>query len=164
MIAHGTLLEDYNPDMEMIYKIFTEYFENPLMFKMKDIDKSSMYICKITCLLSTENRYIICFVEKDMSPIGNTVSLSNLKWISLQTRTMVETYGIKEHTYIPKRDGDCNCQIKRVKMTDNASTYECFNFASLIITLLHTKTKKTYNETGTIIAALETYSTIITFK
>jgi hypothetical protein len=163
MIAYGTLLEDYNPITERIYTMITEYFDNPLMIKTKDIDKNSMYICKITCFLSTELRYIICFVEKDMSPIGNQVYLSNLKWVSLQTRSMTENYSVKEHSYNPKKEGHCTSQIKRVKMSDEAFTYECSNFPSLIITLIPTKTKKTYNESGTIIAALETYSTILTF-
>jgi hypothetical protein len=48
-------------------------------------------------------------------------------------------------------------------MCAESSTYKCDAFP-LIITLLNKKTESDYQPRGTIIAALETYSTIITLQ
>jgi hypothetical protein len=85
----------------------------------------------------------------------------------LQTRTLPydEYSNIKSHGYIPKEMGPLLAKINRTNITDEASTYECDDYP-IIITLLHTrnKTSLTYQNSGTVIAALETWETIITFN
>jgi hypothetical protein len=53
--------------------------------------------------------------------------------------------------------------IKRVDKTKQASTYECLTLP-LTINLLHPAKKdaNTYQNEGTIVAALETYETVVT--
>ena len=109
---HGQLLDDYTPEKDFIYPAITAYFDNPIMVKIKDVDNYSMYLCKIHCLLSKDYRYIICFVTKDTSPVHTKANLENLKWISLQTRTLPEYYDTSHtHKYKPKREPPFNSEI-----------------------------------------------------
>jgi hypothetical protein len=168
MAFYGQVIDEYTTINENIYILFTNYFGNPLMTKIKneEINKLSMYVCKAYCLLSKECRYIIVFVEMDANPIKHVINLKHLSWKSLQTRTLSDQqFNIKSHGYTPAAVGPLTCVIERINITKEASTYKCDEFP-LIITLLHTekKTSEVYQNKGTIIAALETWETIITFK
>ena len=166
MAHYGVVIDEFASVNDEIYKIFCKYFENPIMTKMKNQEnKFSMYVSKAYCLLSKECRYIIVFTQIDNFPIGFEQPLQNIYWISLQTRTLADQYDIKSHGYTPMEKGPLLAKIHRVNITQQASTYKCDEFP-LIITLLHTpkKTSDVYQDKGTIIAALETWETIITFN
>jgi hypothetical protein len=145
--------------------MFVEYFKNPIMTKMKNESNYSMYASKAYCLLSKECRYVIVFVNRDVFPIKSEKSLSDLYWVSLQTRTLSDQFDIKSHGYQPVAEGPLLEKIERINITKEASTYKCEDLP-LIVTLLHTSKKNsdTYQNRGTIIAALETWETIITFN
>lgn len=167
MSEYGELLDDlYDPEIEYIYNLFVKYFNNPTMTKIKEVGEYSMYATKIDCLLTRECRYIIAITNKNRANIGTLEELDTIKWISLQTRTLSEAYDIDSHGYIPKAEGELTAIIDRVEVGKQSCTYECETFPSIIITLLYTKQKddKNYQPRGTIVAALETYQTIITFK
>ena len=161
---YGEFLDGYDPEKENLYEMFTEYFKNPVMTKLKNVEKFSMYISKLYCLLSKECRYLIVFIPEDNNNIGNKQNLESLRWESLQTRTMTEQYDIQPHGYEPVAKGPLTSKIERVDVDPEASTYMCEKF-KIFITLLHTEknTADTYQPKGTIIAALETYNTIVTF-
>ena len=166
MAHYGVVIDEFASINEDIYKMFTNYFSNPLMTKMKNQEnKFSMYVSKAYCLLSKECMYIIVFTQIDNFPIGFEQKLENINWISLQTRTLTDQYDIKSHGYTPVAHGPLLAKIERVNITKQASTYKCNDFP-LIITLLHTdkKTSDVYQNKGTIIAALETWETIVTFN
>ena len=168
MAFYGEVIDEYTTINENIYILFTNYFGNPLMTKIKNEESSrlSMYVCKAYCLLSKECRYIIVFLEMDRNPIKYETNLKNLSWKSLQTRTLSDQqFNIKSHGYTPAAVGPLTAIIERININKEASTYKCDEFP-LIITLLHTekKTAEVYQNKGTIIAALETWETIITFK
>lgn len=163
MTQYGEFLEAYEPEKDIIYKAFDDYFNNPVLSKIKDINDNSMYMAKTVCLLGNESRYIVCFVSLDNLPVGATEKLSNMRWLSLQTRSLSDTYDIQPHGYQPKRDGPLSVVIHRTSVTPQASTYNCDSFP-IIVTLLHKKSESDYQPTGNIISALETYATIITFQ
>ena len=71
----------YDPMKDVVYSAFVEYFANPSMTKMKDINDFSMYIARVYAILGIEYRYIIVFVKRDEFPLGSTKLLSNLKAI-----------------------------------------------------------------------------------
>jgi hypothetical protein len=158
---YGELLNAFEPGKEKMYQIFDDYFNHPTMVKIKDVQNYSMYMSKTYCLLSNECRYIVAFVQQDIMPIRTKESLSTLKWVSLQTRTLPDHHNLPSHGYQPKRDGPLNVLITRTNVTDEASTYSCQDFP-VTVTLLHTKKgSNEYQDRGNIIAALETYNTII---
>jgi len=166
MASYGEIIEDYDPARELIYKYFTGYFRNPTMTKIKDTDKYSMYLTKLYCLLNRECRYIIVFTEKTDSPPGSLEELKNINWISFQTRTLSEQYNdVETHGYEPLAEGPLLARINRINITKEVSTYSCDSFP-ITVTLLHTEknTPDTYQKSGTIINALETFQTIITFN
>jgi len=146
---------------------FDNYFNKPSMTKIKDTYDErekpvySMYACKLYCLLNRECRYIIAITLYDTLPVGFQTRLSNLNWVSLQTRSLLDNYQIPTHSYEPTRNTPLNCKITRTKAFDSHSEYTCSLFP-VKITLLHTETSKFYQTEGTIVAALETFQTIIT--
>ena len=168
MADYGEMIEDIDPQKDSIYEMFTDYFNNPTLIKSKDDGNHSMYLCKLYCLLNRECRYIIVFTEKDSSYPGTMEELRNLKWVSLQTRTLPDNYENSVdivHGYEPKNTGPLMALIEKVSVNEKVSTYHCKELP-LVITLLHTKknTADAYHMTGRIVKALETFQTIITFK
>ena len=161
MSEYGEVLDTFEPDKDNMYKAFDNYFNHPIMFKIKNINNCSMYMIKSSCLLSNECRYIICFIPEDSLIIGTKEHLSNLKWISFQTRTLSDKHDLPSHSYQPIKEGPLNAIITRTSMCPELSTYKCDAFP-LTVTLINKKTESDYQPRGTIIAALETYSTIIT--
>lgn len=165
MSQYGQILDAYDPNIEEMYQAFTEYFNNPTMTKIKNIDNFSMYMTKTYCLLSNECRYIIAFILQDVSSIGSTEKLDTLRWISLQTRELSDKHNLPPHSYNAVNKGLLTSIISRTKLDNNSSTYECKRFP-ITVTLLNSSKKNSslYQEKGTIIAALETYNTIITMN
>jgi hypothetical protein len=164
MAEYGKIIDEFASINEDIYKIFTDYFNNPIMVKTKNEEQFSIYVCKLYCLLNKDCRYIIVFTKIDTNKIGLEIQLKDLDWVSLQTRTLPsdEYDNISSHGYIPKEKGPLLAKINRIKKEEEASTYNCDDYP-IIVTLLHAK-NKTYQNRGTIIAALETWETIITFN
>lgn len=161
MAHYGELLEAFEPEKDSMYAAFDTYFNHPTMVKIKDVNVYSMYMSKTYCLLTNECRYIIAFIQKDSNPIKTQERFSDLKWVSLQTRTLKEQHTLPPHGYQPHSKGPLNVAITRIKVTEAESTYSCDKLP-LKCTLLHTKPgKREYNDNGNIIAALETYQTIL---
>jgi hypothetical protein len=157
-----TETEVENKTFKKIYTDFDDYFNHPVMVKIKDVNNHSMYMCKTYCLLSNECRYIIVFVPQDMIPVNSKEKLVNLRWISLQTRTLSDNHNLPSHAYQPKRDQGLYYTIERIDVSENCSTYKC-NDLPVTVTLLHGKNKADdYQKKGNIISALETYQTILT--
>lgn len=166
MADYGEIIDDYNPHKESIYKMFTDYFKNPKMVRVKDTDNFYVYLCKLYCLLNRECRFIIVFVEKN-NALQNVENLDSLEWVSLQTRTFPDSeYPNIDviHGYQAVADGPLTAVINKSNVTDTSSTYVCDDIP-ILITLLHTEknTKESYQNRGTVIHALETFQTIITF-
>ena len=165
MAHYGQIINNYNPIKNELYKNITNYFNNPVMTKIKDVEKYTMYMTKLYCLLSNNCRYIIVFVNKDNFPKDTTQNLADLEWISLQTRTLPDKYELKSHGYQPKNHPELKKIITRFKKDNKASYYNC-EYYPISCTLLHTKTNTTneYQPKGAIITALETYQTILTLN
>jgi hypothetical protein len=150
-------------DYQQMYTHFDTYFNHPIMVKTKDDKNYSMYMTKTYCLLSNMCRYIIVFVPKDNNPVNTKEKLSNLLWESLQTRTLTNNHTLLSHVYQPRKLNELNLPIHRLNVSDTSSTYSC-NDLPITITILHQNNKNEYQDKGNIIAALETYQTIITIN
>ena len=160
---YGELLSKHT-DKSIIYKAFADYFKNPTMTKIKNINGFSMYLTKLHCLLSTQKRYIIVFIPQDINLIRHTEKLSLLKWKSIQTRTLTDHYDLPKHIHVPTSKTPLKQSINLVKRSDECSVYHSDSFP-LEITLLHDKKGSfDYQKKGTIIAALETYQTLIQWQ
>lgn len=145
-----------------LYDYFTSYFNNPSMTKVENTNNTSMYICRIMTLLN-ENRYLIVNVLETDHKVGHKTDMVNLKWLSLQTRMLNSIYDIPKHRYTPMKYPPLYKDIIRTQKQNDYSTYNCAVYP-IEVTLLNIK--KSYHDfpnRGTILSALETYSTIITF-
>ena len=164
MAFYGELLDDtYNPEEEMVYPLFTKYFNNPLLKKIKNIDKYSMYMSKIQSFLDIEYRYLIVFVLQDDVPVGTEKFLEKLYWKCLQTRTLTDNHNIPIHTYIPKRWPDFDYKISLTEKNEKQYLYSVEKLP-IKITLLPKSKGLEYNSKGNVISALEEYQTIVNFN
>lgn len=161
MAQYGQILDELESDNEQMYKAFDDYFNHPTMVKIKDVNDHSMYMSKTYCLLSNECRYIIVFVTSDNMPKKSQASLLSLPWVSLQTRTLADNHELPPHGYQPRREGPLNVLITRTNVVNENTTYSCKEFPVTITLLPGKGGSREYQERGNIIAALETYQTII---
>ena len=145
-----------------VYNLIIEYFGDAILQKNKDVNGYSMYITKNYCLLSKECRYILVFVKQDENPVGTKLNLSNLEWDSIQTRTLPNEPGLPTHNYTPSAQAKINYPIIRSVKNDDSSEYTC-NELPIVVTLLDKKNSN-YAQKGSIVSAIETYSTVITFS
>jgi len=163
MANFGSLIDgSYDPQKQDVYNMFTDYFRNPRMIKIKDVEQYSMYLTKIHTLLGIEFRYLIAFVYKDSVQVGGVETLDNLSWVSFQTRTLSEEYNTPSHTYIPQRTPSLDKRIKLVRKTEKSYAY-IVEELPILITMIP-KGKNEYSATGSVIPALETFNTIVSFK
>ncbi len=163
MAAYGQVIDsDFDPRKENIHALFAEYFENPIMTKVKDVDKFSVYMAKIHALLGVEYRYLIVFVDKDGATIGTTERLDRMKWVSLQTRTLTDEHKLQWHAYTPRRMENLDKKITLTYKNDKQYVYKVQDLP-LTITLLPKSKGLDYNTSGSVVAALETYQTIVNF-
>lgn len=165
MANYGQIIDnDYDPSLDFMYRAFTNYFNNPVLTKIKNVDNFSVYMAKTYCLLNKECRYIVVFVQTDNMSKGARKSLTDMRWISIQTRTLEDKHELEPHGYTAKAEGPLMASINRIKNTMEASTYSCEDFP-IIVTLLNSKNVSgAYQDKGTIVAALETWETIITLQ
>ena len=163
MAQYGELLDAYDPEKDATYGYFDDYFNHPVMVKIKNVGDLSMYMSKTYCLLTNECRYIVAFVPQDYDPVKTQQPLKKLSWVSLQTRTLADKHDLPPHEYQPRAIGPLNKKIIRTKQSKATSTYRCEGLP-LVVTLLHTKTdtESEYQQYGNVVSALETYQTIIT--
>ena len=166
MAHYGQLLDaGYDPTKDNLYKLFAQYFNNPIMTKLKNVNGYSMYIAKIYALLGIKHRYIIVFIPEDNHSIGTQEYLENLHWSSLQTRTLTEEHLLSPHTYIPSRFPALNKKITLIKYDKKQYVYSVEDLP-LIVTLLPSDKSKgiEYNSSGSLVAALETFQTIVSYQ
>lgn len=145
------------------YKHFDDYFNNPVLYKIKNIQNYSMYIVPIRNMIS-ESRYLIVFVRGDKHPIGHKNNLSNMEWISLQTNIIKNTkYSLPYHSYTPSLNTPLNTPIHLTKMTPDSYDYHCSTYGLNLSLILDDKNKH-YVHNGNLVNAIETYRTIFTWS
>lgn len=165
MAQYGDVIDSgFDPMKDSIYGCFVQYFNNPTLVKIKDVDVYSVYMIKIHALLGNAYRYLILFVDADKKTVGSKVEMDQLKWVSLQTRTLEEYHNIPTHSYTVVNSGPLTQRIT-LKDRDDVKTDYKVESLPLTVTLLNTKKSSSfqYSSTGSIIVALETYQTIICF-
>jgi hypothetical protein len=162
MASYGQVIDTFSePEKEFVYQGLIEYFENPMMTKIKDAGEYSMYGVKIHALLGIENRYLLLFKHKDTEPIGTSVNLSLLRWVTIQTRALTDEYDVSTHSYIPRRT-KIDTKLFLFYHDNKQFNYHAQNLP-IQVTLLPKKGGIEYSNTGSLVSALETYQTILSF-
>lgn len=165
MAFYGEIVDDsYDPRKQEVYPLFTSYFNNPQMTKIKNVNNYSMYMTKIHAILGIEFRYLIVLCIQDGQPNGVKKFLSEIEWDSLQTRTLQEDHNhLPPHSYIPKRLLGLDNKIRLTGRDEKQYSY-LVEKMPLKITLLTKSKNIDYNSTGSVVNALETYQTIVSFE
>lgn len=157
-----------DPRQSDLYSAVADYYENPVMTKLKDENGYSMYCVAIYAMLGKDQRYLTVFVTQNRSPIGHTEALAELPWISLITSTLERhTYNVPAHTYRPRRLASLNYEIELKSRQGNNYEYRVKGSLPIVITLIGKKKERNaieYPNKGNVISALETYQAIVTLQ
>lgn len=167
-MANYSMIDSVNFSTKNIYDMIDNYFDSPILEKIKDDNQVSIYMARITSMLaSVEQRYIVAITQRDNKPIGFKTYLNNLEWKSFQTRMLIpdeKIHKIQKHSYNPKNGGSILIPVKLKERFNDHTDYYIDNqqYDEIKLTLLHkdTNNKYEYPNTGTIGACLETYRTI----
>lgn len=166
MAQYGRPLDTgYDPNRDLIYRNFAEYFEHPVLTKIRDVQQYSVYMAKIYALLGIEQHYVVVLIPKNLEEDGHQERLANLQWESLQTRALEEDHDIPVHSYTPRRLPSINKTIRLTHQDPNQYVYSVDNMP-LKVTLLPRKKDQTmeYSRSGSVVTALETFSTILSWN
>jgi hypothetical protein len=158
-----TKLQSFVPGVRhQIYEGIIQIFGDIKMAKIPCPNATlSMYGAQVPCMCA-EKRFIFAIALIDNNSYGSIVPLSCINWISLQTRTSMIEYNVPVATYEYKSTvfGDTPIFMNRENKTD---TYYRPKKYPIEIQLIQTQSGRGYAEEGTILAALETYNTIVYF-
>ena len=103
MTEYGHMIDsDLIEDKRTVHDMFTSYFGNPSLTKIKDDNNCSVYAAKVNLQLR-EYRYLLITCEKDNFTIGTNFKLEDLRWISLQTRSLKYELPCDVFTYLPNK-------------------------------------------------------------
>lgn len=151
----------FSPDIQYIYNLITDYYENPLLYKIKDNGHLSLYGIQLSSLLLNEKYYLIC-----MTPLRHEhkLFLKEIPWTSFQVRTSEDDKysDLPKIRYKLKNDKKYQIPIKIQSRNKNLSSYHLENNLPLHVSLLHKKgIEYEYSDEGTLQTALETHETIL---
>ena len=168
MASYGELLNTHDPHYDMatkkLYSEMVQYFENPVLYKVKNVDGMSQYMCKTYCLLSNYCRYMIVLVPENEVEIGTKIDLNSLEWKVFQTRTLTDKHTLPVHSYEVRDKGFLKSEITRKSVQKGVTVYDCDEYP-IQIGLIHQKNdvQSEYNKNGTILSAIESYQCVINF-
>jgi len=155
-----------NPTHDVYHRILNDYYDSPVMTKIKDVgDDVSMYAVQLPCFLLNEKRYLIALCNRD-SASAQQLPFNDLCWTSLQIRSLYEEElpDMQPHAYQIKRSERFMVPLVLLDRTKKYTRYTSSDDA-LIVTLLHTRNLEfEYPNNGNLVAALETFQTIIQWK
>jgi hypothetical protein len=161
MAQYGYIIDsDLQSDKRDVYEMFSKYFGNPTLTKIRDEQRYSTYAVKLNVHLR-ENRYLMLITTNDANQIGTMFPLDDIKWEALQTRSTDSEFNCGSFTYMPRRKPPYTSRIFLKERQDKRTTYTSKDYP-LSLCLLHTgKSKYEYPNLGTISSALESWQTII---
>lgn len=167
MAHYGQLIDTGETKQDKFNSLLVQFYNNPVMVKLKTVNNHGMFVAKVHCLLSAQKRYIIAYVDRDMSPNGTHVRLDSLRWDNFQTRTLDEMEMPANTPYVqyaPKRIQGLDNAISKIDASNNSTTYQAVGEFPLTVTMIHPKKMSfNYQDKGTIVSALETFQTILTW-
>jgi hypothetical protein len=145
------------------YGAFVDYYGDLKMKLVKSESQWVVYGARVHSGLNI-NRYIFAIVPAT-SAMGVETSLENLDWVSLQTRSTMDTHNVPvHHLYLDdNRKKVLSDIITVVDRNNDATNYITANLP-IKITLLHDKKKNNhlqYPDKAFLYQALESYNCVI---
>lgn len=149
-----------------IYALITEYYDNPILYKIKNMNNLSMYAIQLPCFLLNEKRYLIALINQDDNPFNYGQYLKDLRWKTLMIRSLEDEnlQSLPIHNYSIKRDDKYKIPLKIKSRNNDISIYEC-NLGLIEVSLLHTRNNEfEYPNEGNLVSAFETFKTLLYWK
>ena len=164
MEKYGTIFEpNFILEKDKFRNLIIEYYDNPNLQKIKNTNTDSIYATMLENNLINNKYYIIATCIKDNNKIGTIKNLSNLNWNAFQTRS-INLPNIISFKHEIKNNKKFNITLKLVERTKKITKYITEEYP-IYVSLLHDNLNLyEYPNIGNLIAALDTYKTIITFK
>jgi len=165
MNKYGTIFEpNFNLNKDKFRALIVEYYQNPRLQKVKDTKTQSVYMAMVSNQLLAKKQYIVVTCTKDKYPIGKISYLVYLQWNSFQTRYLENSSTIIMSYIIPSLS-KFDIKLQLIERQEEISRYKTLGDFSVYVSLLHdNKNLYEYPNLGTLISALETFKTIITFN
>ena len=186
-----------------IYNSLVDYFGDVIMTKLNSKSTSDgsvygLYYCRIGCMLCVDNRYLLVIVKEydsnssrnnnqsdgsDIS-VGTQIYLSNLHWISFQTRSIddfetVNPYDIKikQQNVKNNRNPIVDMEMKMSDELNDRVRYECSEHYPITVDIMRKKSrekniydmmdgyeKEYYTPTCSLQTLLESYQCVLTIN
>ena len=127
--------QQYDPSKNHVYEAFVEYFNNPVLTKIKNVSDFTVYMTKIHSMLGNSYRYLILFVPRDVNSTGEEKAMKDLEWVSLQTRTLEDQHDLKKHSYNVRQLKSLTKKIHIDTRSEKQSIYKVDDYP-LTVTLL----------------------------
>jgi hypothetical protein len=183
-----------------IYNSLVEYFGDVIMTKLNSKSTSDgsvygLYYCRIGCMLCVDNRYLLVIVKESNDnngqninqsdiPVGTQMYLSNLHWISFQTRSIddfetVNPYDIKikQQNVKNNRNAIVDMEMKMSEELNDRVRYECSEHYPITVDIMKKKSrekniydmmdgyeKESYTPTCSLQTLLESYQCVLTIN
>ena len=185
-----TSLTNHNYIMKQdIYNSIVDYFGDIIMTKLNSKSTSDgtsygLYYCRVGCMLCIDNRYLLVIVKEDNDnvSVGTQMYLSNLHWISFQTRSIdefetVNPYNIKikQQNVKNNRNNIIDMEMKMSEELNDRVRYECSQHYPITVDVMKKKSKEKniydmmdgyekeyYTPTCSIQTLLESYQCVLT--
>lgn len=174
-----------------IYNSIVDYFGDVIMTKLNSKSTSDgisygLYYCRVGCMLCVDNRYLLVIVKENNEnvPVGTQMYLSNLHWISFQTRSIddfetVNPYDIKikQQNVKNNRNNIIDMEMKIYEELNDRVRYECSEHYPITVDIMKKKSKEKniydmmdgyekeyYTPTCSIQTLLESYQCVLTIN
>ena len=154
----------FSLEQQYFYDILVEYYDNPLLYKIRDDETISVFGAQIPSLLLNEHHYLIATCPRNTNI---SLHLRDIPWLSLQTRTSEnELYtNLPKIQYKKKKEAKFQLPLQIVSRDKKVSIYKTTKETPLEVSLLHVKgLEYEYANEGTLQTALETFQTILQIK
>jgi len=151
-----------------LYNSIIDYYGDVLFTKLNSKSTSDgntygLYYCQIGCMLCIDNRYLLAIVKESISqelrpndntnndeiPIGTQMYLSNLHWISFQTRTIedfksINQYNIriKQQNVKNNRNAIVDMEMKLSEELSDRVRYECSEHYPITVDIMKKKSRE----------------------
>lgn len=150
-----------DPTKQNFYNLILEYFNDPLLVKIKDMNNKSYYGIKYNSLLLNENKYLIVVTNLCSS---SEKRLKDISWSQLQLRSLPLK---NEFSNLPSISQNFNRSFRLQiplhisKRTEELSTYTIEDFPFELHLIHKKKILYEYPNEGNLISALETAQTLL---
>lgn len=156
--------------LEEFKRQIAQFYNDPILQKVEELGNASIYKAKVDSMLVASNlKYLVAVSFNDNTPIFEKKKLSQIKWVSFQTRQVPKNYTDKSLYNLPEirlQQGSIpdllKDKITKIDTTDERVEYMSSNLPIKIVLLTESFDKgSSMKSDSNIERALSYFNTII---